>query len=85
MPPILAHHFQVRVFGPRAEGHVENPLVHVDIACFAHHGGNLTASGSVEINAEALKAFVDEAPVLGDGVVLGHGVVGGDGVVVDFL
>lgn len=64
---------------------MKNALVYIDIACFAHHGGNLATGGGVEINAEALETFVDEAPVLGNGVVLGHGVVGGDGVVVDFL
>lgn len=85
MPPVLAHHFEVRVFGPRAEGHVKDTLVHVDVACFAHHGGNLATSGGMEVNAEALEAFVDQTPVLGDGVVLRHGVVGGNGVVVDFL
>lgn len=85
MPPVLADHFEVGVLGPRPYWHVEDALVNILIPGVAHHFGNLAACARVEIHAETLQTFVDETPVLRDGVVWRHGIVGRDGVVPDFL
>lgn len=85
LPPVLANYLQVRMLRPGAKRHVEDALVNINEAGLAHHGTNLTTSGSVEVDTQICQALVDETPVLRDGMVWRHCVVGRYWVVVDLL